>query len=120
VAGTVTLDGKPLTIASDTRGTVLFQAVGGQGTVATGILNPTGHFQLAAGSSTEIPAGKYQVAVTVSQLLPKPENGEQRAKLITPSKYASVQESGLEVEVKPGENQFDFALSSAGQDNESK
>jgi hypothetical protein len=115
VSGAVTLDGKPLTVASDARGTVLFQAIGGQGTVATGILDPTGHFQLAAGSSSEIPPGKYQVAVTVSQLLPKSENSEQRGKLITPAKYASVQESGLQADVKQGENQFAFGLTSGSQ-----
>jgi hypothetical protein len=120
VSGAVTLDGKPLTVASDARGTVLFQAIGGQGTVATGILDPTGHFQLAAGSSSEIPPGKYQVAVTVSQLLPKSDNAEQRAKLITPATYASVQDSGLQAEVKPGENHFDFGLNSAGKDIEPK
>lgn len=117
VSGSVTLDGEPLKIASDMRGTVLFQAVGGQGAVATGILDPAGHYQLAVGSSTEIPPGKYQVAITASQLLPKSEKGEQQGKLITPLKYMSAQSSGLQAEVKPGENQFDFALSTADADN---
>jgi hypothetical protein len=31
-----------------------------------------------------------------------------------------VQDSGLQAEVKPGENHLDFALSSAGQDSETK
>jgi hypothetical protein len=116
VSGAVTLDGKPLAIASDSRGTVVFQAVGGQGTVATGILDSSGHFQLAAGSSSEIPPGKYQVAVTVSQLLPKSDNAEQSAKLITPAKYSSVQDSGLQADVKPGENHLDFGLTAGVQD----
>ncbi|HEX4412219.1 MAG TPA: hypothetical protein VH107_01235 [Lacipirellulaceae bacterium] len=120
VSGTVTLDGKPLAVASDARGTVLFQAIGGQGTVATGLLDPTGHFELAVGSSNEIPPGKYQVAVTVSELLPKAESAEQRAKLVTPAKYASVQQSGLQADVHSGENQLVFALTSDSQGTDAK
>jgi hypothetical protein len=33
--------------------------------------------------------------------------------LISPAKYASVRDSGLRAEVKPGSNTFDFALVSA-------
>lgn len=120
VAGTVTLDGKPLVVASDARGTVVFQAIGGQGTVATGLLDPAGHFELAVGSSNEIPPGKYQVAVTVSELLPKSDNAEQRAKFVTPAKYGSVQQSGLRAEVHSGENQFVFALTSDSPTTDSK
>jgi hypothetical protein len=68
---------------------------------------------LATGSSPEVARGKYFVTVSVAQLLPKAENGEQGAKLITPEKYASPRESGLEIDVKPGENQVTFDLVSS-------
>ena len=112
VVGTVTLDGKPLTSAADVRGTVVFQPAGGQGTLATGVLDSTGHYHLATGSSSEIALGKYQVAVSVTQLLPKTERAEQSAKQLTPAKYASANESGLQANVIPGENRFNFDLMS--------
>lgn len=110
VSGAVTLDGRPLTVPADARGTVVFQPDGGQGTTATGLLDSTGHFNLATGSSTEIARGKYYVTVSVAHLLPKVENEEQGAKLITPAKYASPRDSGLEFDVKPGENRITFDL----------
>ena|SRR5437868_3156597 len=110
VSGNVTLDGEPFTIAPDARGTVIFQPVGGQGTTLTGLLDPTGHFKLANGSSPDVAPGKYQVAVSVFQLLPKTEQAEQAAKRITPAKYAMANESGLDADVAPGENQFSFNL----------
>jgi hypothetical protein len=113
VSGTVTLDGRPLTVPADARGTVVIQPDGGHGTMATGLLDSTGHFNLATGSSPEVARGKYFVTVSVAQLLPKAENGEQGAKLITPEKYASPRESGLEIDVKPGENQVTFDLVSS-------
>lgn len=118
VSGKVTLDGKPLSIASDTRGTVVFQPIGGKGTTPTGLLDPTGHFKLATGSSPDVAPGKYQVAVSVFQLLPKFEQAEQGAKRITPARYATANESGLEADVATGENQFSFNLVTSA-DNES-
>jgi hypothetical protein len=113
VSGAVTLDGRPLTVPADARGTVVIQPDGGHGAMATGLLDSTGHFNLATGSSPEIARGKYFVTVSVTQLLPKAENGEQGAKLTTPEKYASPRESGLEIDVKPGENQVTFDLVSS-------
>jgi len=110
VSGAVTLDGKPLTVPADARGTVVLQPGGGRGTMATGLLDSTGHFNLATGSSPEVARGKYFVTVSVAQLLPKTENEAQGAKLITPEKYASPRGSGLEIDVKPGENQVTFDL----------
>ena len=66
--------------------------------MATGLLDSTGHFNLATGSSPEVPQGKYYVTVSVAQLLPKTENEERSAKLITPAKYASPRDSGLAME----------------------
>jgi hypothetical protein len=111
VSGTVTLDGRPLSVASNARGTVVFQPVGGQGTMATGLIDAAGHFSLATGGSREVAPGKYQVAVSVVQLAPKLEDAEQGTELITPAKYASAHESDLEADVAPGEeNRLSFNL----------
>jgi hypothetical protein len=112
----VTVDGKPFTLPSDARGTVVFQPDGGHGTMATGLLNSTGHFQLATGSSSEIAQGKYYVTVTVSQLLQKTESEEQGAKLITPARYSSPNDSGLTADVRAGENQITLNLDSKADD----
>lgn len=112
VSGTITLDGKPLTIASDARGTVVFNPDGGHGTVATGLLDTSGHFDLATGSSKVIAPGAYYVTVSVAQLLPKSDQGEQGSHLVTPAKYASARDSGLEATVTLGENQLTFDLRS--------
>src|SRR5262245_43096515 len=110
VSGMVTLDGKTLSVHSDARGTVVFQPAGGQGTMATGLLDPTGHFQLASGSSTEIAPGKYHVAVSVVQLALKSDQAEQGTERITPARYASASESGLAADVAPGDNRLRFDL----------
>jgi hypothetical protein len=52
--------------------------------------------------------------------LPKAESAEQRAKLVTPAKYASVQQSGLQADVHSGENQLVFALTSDSQGTDAK
>jgi len=110
VSGAVTMDGQPLKIPSDARGTVVFQPDGGTGTMATGLLDATGHFNLATGSSTEVAEGKYYVTVSVSQLLPKTDGEEQGTKFITPAKYASARDSGLTANVRSGVNQVSFDL----------
>ncbi len=113
VSGTVTLDSKPLAISRDTQGTIIFEPDGGQGTVATGLLDSSGHFNLGVGGSFEIPTGKYFVAISISRLLPKTDQGEnQDAEFIVPRKYASTTESGLRAEVLRGENNFTFDLKS--------
>ena len=119
VSGTVALDGKPLSVASDARGTVIFQPVGGQGTTLTGLVDSTGRFRLATGASSEIAPGRYDVAISVVQLLPKTEQAPRGAQLITPARYASAKESGLGAEVAPGENRLRFNLSSTIDDDSS-
>src|SRR5215475_14401843 len=116
VSGAVTMDGAPLKVPANARGTVVFQPDGGSGTMATGLLDPTGHFNLATGSSSEVAEGKYYVTVSVSQLLPKTDGEEQGTKFITPSKYASARDSGLTANVKSGVNQVSFNLVSEKDD----
>jgi hypothetical protein len=116
-SGTVTLDGRPLAVPSDARGTVVFQPDGGRGTMAVGLLDSAGHFDLATGSSKEVAPGRYYVTVSVVQLLPNSGETEQGTQIITPAKYASASESGLQADVMPGTNQFSFDLVSSA-DNE--
>ncbi len=80
--------------------------------MATGLLDATGHFKLATGALSELAPGKYQVAISVVQLLPPSENSEQGGKRVTPAKYSSAIDSGLQADVVPGENNFKFDLSS--------
>ena len=87
--------------------------------MATGLLDPTGHFQLATGASMDIAPGKYQVAVSVARLLPASEQSERSAERVTPAKYASASESGLATEVAPGENRVSFDLVSSADDERS-
>ena len=112
VSGTVTLDGQPLTIGPDARGTVVFNPDGGRGTVATGLLDAAGNFKLATGSSNVIAPGAYYVTVAVAQLLPSSDQEERGSQLVTPAKYASASESGLAATVSPGENHVRFDLRS--------
>lgn len=113
VKGHVTLDGKPLAISDDARGTVVFHPAGGQGAMATGLLDRTGNFQLGTGASSNIFPGRYQVAISVVELVPAVEGGEPRGKRVTPARYSSPIDSGLQADVALGENDFKFDLSSA-------
>jgi hypothetical protein len=116
VAGVVTLDGKPISLTSDSRGTVVFQPTGGKGTMATGLLDPAGRFELGTGAMHEVAPGKYQVAISIVELLPATDHAEQAGKRVTPAKYASAIDSGLQAEVVPGLNEFKFDLDSAEAD----
>ena len=113
VSGKVTVDSRPLSNSPDTRGTVVFQPNGGQGAVATALLEPSGQYNLAVGSSMAIPPGNYDVAISISKPLNSEGDGEDPgAEFIAPRKYASAQDSGLKAIVTPGENHIDFNLSS--------
>jgi hypothetical protein len=114
VTGTVTLDHNPVVITPDMRGTISFQPLTGLGAVATGLLNPTGKYELSAGASSEIPPGEYQVAISIVKLAPKSDGAEQGAKQVTTPKFASATTSGLTAEVQPGANKFNFDVSSSG------
>jgi hypothetical protein len=117
VSGTVTLDGRPLAVGSDTRGTVTFHPANGHGTMAIGLIDSTGHFDLATGGSRAVAPGKYDVSVSVVRLLPKVEDVEQGTELVTPAKYVTAHNSGLQAEVTAAtENQLSFDLDSNADD----
>ena len=112
VTGTVLLDGKVVTTGSNSRGTVVFEPASGEGTIATGLLDSGGRFKLATGALPEVMPGKYQVSVSVVELLPATEQSERSVRPISPSKYASTANSGLQATVAPGANDFTFDLAS--------
>lgn len=93
VAGTVTLDGKPLE-----SGFVQFQPASGQ--VASGEIGPGGRFVLSTHASGDgVLPGTYQVTVVAYD----PEASEQTSEhLIVPLRYTRSGSSGLEVTVFPG------------------
>ncbi len=118
VQGVVTIDGKNVALEANTRGTVIFQPAGGQGTTATGLLDAKGHFDLATGGMSQIRPGRYLVAISIVRLLPATEGAERGGERITPARYASTIDSGLQADVAPGENKFAFDLASADETTE--
>lgn len=102
-SGTVTLDGAPLDAAS-----ISFVPADG-GATAYGQVKD-GAFSLSTGQKDGLKAGKYRVSISASTI---PAMGTKEvAKLLTPKKYAGTDTSGLEADVKPGSNSFNFELSS--------
>jgi hypothetical protein len=113
VAGTVTLDGKPLAGNERLRGTVQFSPEDGHGTTAVGYLDSEGHYDLSSGSRTGVLPGKYHVAVSATEIIPPKIPGEAPSgRLVTPPRYADAKNSGFTAEVVGGRNKFDFALTS--------
>lgn len=104
--GTVILDGKPLS-----AGSVLLTPARGRG--ASGTLNPDGSFILTTyGNEDGAIVGKHKVAVVPLQS--ESESNEPPPGYVpVPSRYQNPVSSGLEVDVKSGEeNVFDLELKS--------
>jgi hypothetical protein len=99
--GTVTLDGEPLQ-----AGDITFQSVG-KGPTATGKVID-GSFTVSTGQKAGVEVGKY--AVTVSNTVVAKAGNTERAKLLTPPRYAAKATSGLQADVKAGANQFEFKM----------
>jgi len=113
VSGTVTLDGEPVEGSPELYGTVSFYREDGSGAPAVGIIKSAGSYTLATGSQQRLEPGKYNVAVSVKKIHPPAEpGGLTRPERVSPEKYSKPATSGLAREVKPGNNTFDFALSS--------
>jgi hypothetical protein len=113
VSGTVTLDGQAISGGPELRGTVYFSPAEGSGASAAGILDSSGRYTLSMGSTEGIRPGKYVVAISATKLIPaRTPGGMPGGQLITPRKYSNARDSGLEAEVQPGSNTFDFALES--------
>jgi hypothetical protein len=114
VSGTVTLDGQSVG-GADKQGTVSFYRESGGGAPAIGIIDETGRYTLRTGAQEGVEPGTYLVAISINRITPPAsQGGMPTATLITPKKYASVNESGFRYEVEPGTNSIDIALSSKG------
>lgn len=112
VTGLVTLDGEPLAGSKDVRALVQFCPTGG-GRPATGSLDGSGRYRLAAGSQKTIKPGTYAVTISATQIIyPDDPDGTPSGRRISPRRYADAQESGWERKVEPGPNTFDFDLES--------
>jgi hypothetical protein len=113
VSGLVTLDGRPLTSGGSVRGTVVFHPASEQGPMLSGLIDSGGKYQLAMGSSMSVAPGDYWVTVSaVEAMPPTKEQPEPSGRQITPAKYASAADSGLQCRVVPGLNKLDLALKS--------
>ena len=114
VTGQVTLDGKPLASEQNVSAAIQFHPVGNSGRPATSSLDGKGSYSLAAGSQSSVEPGKYVVTVTATQIIPSASGGAPSGRPITPRRYADPRQSEWQVEVKPGNNEFNFELKSDG------
>jgi hypothetical protein len=113
VEGVVTLDGRPLAIQKGMRGSVVFQPTANEGATLTGLIDAKGHYELASGGSVVVPPRAYWVTVSAMEFVPASEDHPQSSgRLITPAKYASATDSGFRIEVQPGPNKVNLAMSS--------
>jgi hypothetical protein len=102
-SGKVTLDDAPLK-----EGVITFHPAGDQASAYGQVTD--GEFSINTGQKTGLKPGKYKVTVSATTV---PESGSaQRARLLTPKKYAVKETSDLEADVKPGSNSFTFAMHS--------
>ncbi|HMO86403.1 MAG TPA: hypothetical protein PKC18_15940 [Lacipirellulaceae bacterium] len=109
VSGQVTLDG-----AKVGPGTIVFAPVGAAHNPATGTIQVDGTYFMNSNRTRGLPAGRYQVAVTVfdQPAVPMGQRSTVAAPLITPEKYADPATSGLEFDVAPGSNKINVELTS--------
>lgn len=110
VAGTVTLDGNPLT-----TGSVVFMPTS-SGTQVYGTIDASGSYELFTGQQRGLRPGNY-VATVVAREKPATNVTElggpaPPGKAITPAWYASRKTSGLNFTVAPGTNEINLELSS--------
>jgi hypothetical protein len=109
----VTLDGRPLAMEKGMRGSVVFQPAASEGATLTGLIDAKGHYELASGGNVVVPPRAYWVTVSAMELVPASEDQPQSSgRLITPAKYASATDSGFRIEVQPGPNKVDLAMTS--------
>jgi hypothetical protein len=113
VNGTVTLDGAAVEGSADVYGTVTFSREDGTGAPAVGIIKSAGRYDIATGTKEGLEPGNYMVGVSVKKILPPASpGGLTRPERMSPAKYAKPESSGLRAVVQPGQNTFDFALTS--------
>lgn len=124
VSGTVTNDGKPVTLNSQ----VVFYNKE-KGLTLTGTLDSLGKYSLTpADPKLGVPAGRYEVSIkppVVPQIQADPSSPEYQKMMMEgtdgtasgstasdiPEKFSDPKTSGLVFEVKEGDNTYDFDLS---------
>jgi hypothetical protein len=105
VRGTVTLDdGSPLP-----KGMVVFERSGGGAAItARGEIQPDGHYELSTDKPGDgVPPGKYRVLINSMDLSDVPD---EKKNLPFAIKYLKFETSGLEYEVKSGQNDYQIKL----------
>lgn len=118
VKGTLTMQGKPL--ASGTA--VSFMQME-KGFLAFGLTDAEGKFEVKSWNEGAMPIGVYKVMIappagsppppqnyTAEELFENPELMDPVTKAEFPQKYRDTQTSGLEFEIKEGENNFPIDL----------
>lgn len=119
VSGTVTYDGVPVTLDAN----VVFFCQDA-GATAAGKVDSLGKYSLTpAQKKLGIPAGRYQVGISPPLKLPPPvgDTPEYKEFMLSqskgpsapkdlPAKFHSYTQSGIVLEVKAGDNTFDFDL----------
>lgn len=113
VRGKVTYNGEPLQI-----GSLLFVPLGG-GPSAEGNIDRNGNYRMGTYTTVDgAVLGKHQVMITAftsaggSGLPEDSVKGESAPVSVIPEKFGDLAKSGLEIEVKTGNNDVDFVLTS--------
>lgn len=118
IRGKLTMQGKPLS-----PGTAVSFMQMEKGFLAFGLTDAEGKFEVKSWNEGAMPIGVYKVMVappasappppqnyTAEELFDKPELLDPVVKAEFPMKYRDTQTSGLEFEVKAGENSCEFDL----------
>jgi len=108
VSGHVMVDGNRLG-----PGTVVFAPVG-DGKPATGSIDAGGSYSMNTSRELGLAPGKYKVAVSIREVPQDVKRGDRPppGKLLIPERYEQNTTSGLEYEVKSGQNTIDIELKS--------
>jgi hypothetical protein len=104
VAGSVTLNGQPLT-----KGVVSFHKDGG-GALATGTIQPDGTYALSTGRGEGLEPGAYTVTVFANEMPKSDSFSEVLPKVLTPEVYKDKRTSPLKFTINRGENKIDLPL----------
>lgn len=117
IAGRLTMDGNPL---SEKTSISFMEPMSGY--LAYGQTDANGNYAIASWNNGEMPIGKYKVflsapppkvdpaSLSPEQRFEHPELAEPKVKLGFPKKYSDMNSSGLEYEIKKGDNHFDIDL----------
>jgi len=108
VSGHVMVDGNRIG-----PGTVVYAPVGG-GKPATGSIDEGGNYSMNTSRELGLASGKYKVAVSIREIPQNVKRGDRPppGKLLIPERYEQNTSSGLEYDVKPGQNTIDIELKS--------